>query len=172
MHRWNSFPGLFLILVILCPITGLAQDPAAPDQKSDSPDYEKRVLFEPLQVPSVARDRDQPTLFLPALFRPPVPWLKIDDRYESFVSDVKIQAELKDMEQLFLNPYSDLGNELTAGIQTEIGAYGEMVKTYKFGGGRFEFSSSAGPFGRPGGWSQGYDYDSWLGNSTRSTNDQ
>jgi len=151
---------------------GLAQDPAAAGEESAPPAYEKRVLFAPLQVPSLAPEKDQPTLFVPALFRPPVPWLKMDDRYESFVGNAEIQAELQEMEQLFLNPFGELGQELTAGIQTEIGAYGEVVRTYEFAGGTFEFSTSAGGFGRPGGWGSGYDYDSWLGNSTRSGGDR
>lgn len=173
MRQQHLFSLLVVILIAFCPFNGLAQDPAAAGEESALPaTFEKRVLFAPLQVPSMALDKDQPTLFVPALFRPPIPWLKIDDRYESFVGNAEIQAELQEMEQLFLNPFGELGQELTAGIQTEIGAYGEVVHTYKFGGGRFEFSSSSGGFGRPGGWGSGYDYNSWLGNSTRSDGDR
>jgi hypothetical protein len=150
-----------LVLGALCPACGLAQE------QEDA--YEKRVLFAPLQVPSAASRDDGPSIFLPAFFRPPVPWLKLDDRYESFMADVEIQAELEDMEKLFLNPFADLSSELTAGIKTEIGAHGEMVRYYEFAGGKFEFSSAAGPYGRPGSWGSGYDYDSWLGNSNRSS---
>lgn len=146
--------------------------PAVPAQDAEtapptSGEYEKRVLFEPLETPSLAPRENEPSIFRPTLFRPPVPWLKLDDRYESFVADVEIQAELQEMEQLFLNPYAGLSEELTAGIETEIGPYGEVRHYYEFGGGRFEFSTSAGPYGRPGTWATGYDYDSWLGNSNR-----
>ncbi len=149
-----------LILALLCP-------PCSPAQEAEPAAFEKRVLFAPLEVPTAGPRKDEPMLFHPTLFRPPVPWLKLDDRYESFVSDVEIQAELQAMEKLLLNPYADMGRELTAGIRTEVGAHGEVVRTYKFGGGTFEFSSSAGPYGRPGVWGTGYDYDSWLGNSNR-----
>ncbi len=155
--------------VILCLDNALAQDPVPDAEESPAPAYEKRVLFEPLHVPSAGPRDDGPTLFVPALFRPPVPWLKLDDRYESFMEDVEIQTELQQMEKLFLNPYESLGRELTAGIKTEIGAHGEMVRYYEFAGGKFEFSSAAGPYGRPGSWGSGYDYDSWLGNSNRSS---
>lgn len=173
MRNQHTLRLIVLILAaMLCPSRALAQDPAPGTEGSPSPAYEKRVLFEPLQVPSAAPRDDEPTLFVPALFRPPVPWLKLDDRYESFIDNVEIQAELQQMEKLFLNPYEGLGRELTAGIQTEIGAYGEEVRTYEFAGGKFEFSSSAAPFGRPGGWGNGYDYNSWLGNSNRTTTDR
>lgn len=172
MRQQRLFSLLVVILIAFCPFNGLAQDPDAAGVESAPPAYEKRVLFAPLQVPSMTPEKDQPTLFVPALFRPPIPWLKLDDRYESFVGNVEIQAELQEMEQLFLNPFGELGRELTSGIETEIGAYGEVVHTYKFGGGRFEFSSSAGPYGRPGSWGTGYDYNSWLGNSNRGSDDQ
>jgi hypothetical protein len=163
MRKQLTFALTLLALAVwLCPIESPAQDPEAVS-------YEKRVLFEPLQVPSAAPRKDEPSLFLPALFRPPVPWLKLDDRYESFMENVEIQTELQKMEQLFLNPYQDLSRELTAGIKTEIGAYGEEVRYYEFAGGKFEFSTSSVPFGRPGGWGNGYNYDSWLGNSNHTT---
>lgn len=164
MRRQLLFPLIVLTLVLFCPADSPAQDSEAT--------YEKRVLFEPLQVPSAASRDDGPTLFAPALFRPPIPWLKLDDRYESFVGNVEIQAELEEMEKLFLNPYAGLGAELTRGIQTEIGAHGEQVRYYEFGGGKFEFSSSAGPYGQPGTWADGYDYNSWLGNTNRGTDDR
>lgn len=166
---------LFLIVLIpalLCPTGGLAQEQAPGAGESPVPQYEKRVLFAPLQVPSIAPRDDGPSLFHPTLFRPPVPWLKLDDRYESFIADVEIQAELEEMEKLFLNPFADMGRELTAGIQTEIGAHGEVVRYYEFAGGKFEFSTSSGPYGRPGTWGSGYDYDSWLGNSNRGVGDE
>jgi len=173
MRRQLSVHLFVLILaVLLCPDHALAQDPPPDADGSPAPAYEKRVLFAPLQVPSVAPGSDGPTLFVPALFRPPVPWLKLDDRYESFIDNVEIQAELKEMEQLFLNPFADMGTELTNGIRTEIGAYGEVIRTYEFGGGKFEFSSSGGAYGRPGAWAGSYDYESWLGNSNHGGDDQ
>lgn len=166
------FPVIVLLLAALCPIDASAQDAAAAAEGSGTPSFEKRVLFAPLTVPSVAPRDNEPTLFVPALFRPPVPWLKLDDRYESFVGDVAIQAELQEMEQLFLNPYADLGRELTAGIETEVGAYGEVVRYYEFAGGKFEFSTSGGGYSRPGAWAGTYDYDSWLDRSNRGAGDQ
>jgi len=158
-----------LIVLALAALASPAVSAQAPESApSASGEYEKRVLFAPLVTPSLAPRENEPSLFLPTLFRPPVPWLKLDDRYERFVTDVKIQAELQEMEQLFLNPYAGLGQELTAGIETEIGPHGEVRRYYEFAGGRFEFSTAAGPYGRPGTWASGYDYDSWLGNSNRN----
>jgi len=161
--QWTiTISTAILVLALFWPAAAMAQETDA--------GWEKRVLFEPLQVPSLAPAEDAPTLFLPAFFRPPVPWLTVDDRYESFVTDVEIQAELQNMEKLLLNPFEGLSQELTTGIQTEIGPHGERVQTYRFGGGRFEFSASSGRFGQSGIWGDGY--DSWLGDSNRGTGDR
>jgi hypothetical protein len=160
MRQSVSISAAILALALLWPATATAQEPDA--------GWEKRVLFEPLQVPSLAPAEDEPTLFLPAFFRAPVPWLTMDDRYEVFIADMDIQAELQSMEKMLLNPYEGLSQELTTGIQTEIGPHGERVQTYHFGGGRFEFRASSG-HGQSRLWGDGY--DSWLGDSNRLPGD-
>lgn len=167
---WPALP-VALTLLFLPPLASVSPAVRAQETGLSEADLLEQELLLRNPAKAEAKPAGSPAtagLFVPAWFRPPVPWLKLDDRFEDFVTDDAIRKQVRSLERSLLNPLGGMAQELATGVQWERDAYGRLVRKMKVGG--FEFSTSAYQpgftgterFSLFGGETEGYDYDAWL----------